>query len=133
MAGGNYSVRREEIAWNLANAGQIRNRNCGEGCLRKEGHKRQPAGAERGEATPKRGRGGSCPGSSRAEAQKRNPAQSRDSGEGTRKRSKPSGPDRTAEGEGAAFGVTTSQIGTSKSVPPAEDFEKFAFIQREFW
>ena len=48
----------------------------------KKGLKRQPAGAERGETMPKRGRGGSRPGSSRAEAQKRNPAQSRDSGEG---------------------------------------------------
>ena len=65
----------------------------------KKGLKRQPAGAERGETTPKRGRGGSRPGSSRAEAQKRNPAQSKDRGEGTRKRSKPSGPERTAEGE----------------------------------
>ena len=99
----------------------------------KKGIKRQPAGAERGETTPKRERGGSRPGSSRAEAQKRNPAQSRDSGEGTRKRSKPSGPDRTAEGEGAAFGVTTAQTETSKSVPYAEDFEIFAFMQREFW
>ena len=99
----------------------------------KKGIKRQPAGAERGETTPKRGRGGSRPGSSRAEAQKRNPAQSRDSGEGTRKRSKPSGPERTVEGEGAASGVTTAQTGTSRSIPPAEDFEKFAFIQREFW
>ena len=99
----------------------------------KKGIKRQPVGAERGETMPKRGRGRSHPGSSRAEAQKRNPAQSRDSGEGTRKRSKPSGPKRTAEGEGAASGVTTVQTGTSRSVPPAEDFEKFAFIQREFW
>ena len=39
MAGGNCSVRREEIAWSLANAGQIRYHNYGEGCLRKEGHK----------------------------------------------------------------------------------------------
>ena len=99
----------------------------------KKGMKWQPAGAERGETTPKRGRGGSRPGSSRAEAQKRNPAQSRDSGEGTRKRSKPSGPERTAEGEGIASGVTTAQTGKSRSVPLAEDFEKFAFIQREFW
>ena len=65
----------------------------------KKGIKWQPAGDERGETTPMRGRGGSRPGSSRAEAQKRNPAQSRDSGEDTRKRSKPSGPERTAEGE----------------------------------
>ena len=99
----------------------------------KKGIKRQPAGVERGDTTPKRGRGGSCPGSSRAKAQKRNPAQSRDSGEGTRKRSKPNGPERMAEGEAAAFGVTTAQTGTSRSVPPAEDFEKFANIQREFW
>ena len=99
----------------------------------KKGIKWQPAGAECRETTPKRGRGGSRPGSSRAEAQKRNPAQSRDSGEGTRKRSKPSGPERTVEGEGAASGVTIAQIGTSKSVPPAEDFEKFAYIQKEFW
>ena len=99
----------------------------------KKGIKRQPIGIECGDTTPKRGRGGSRPGSSRAEAQKRNPAQSRDSGEGTRKRSKPTGPQRTAEGEGAASGVTTAQTGTSKSVPPAEDFEKFAKIQREFW
>ena len=41
----------------------------------KKGLKRQLAGAERGETTPKRGRGGSRPDSSRAEAQKRNPAQ----------------------------------------------------------
>ena len=34
----------------------------------KKGLKRQPAGAERGETPPKRGRGGSRPGSSRAEA-----------------------------------------------------------------
>ena len=94
----------------------------------KKGIKRQLASAERGETTPKRGRGGSRPGFSRAEAQKKNPAQSRDSREGTRKRSKPSGPDRTAEGEGAASGMTTAQTGTSRSVPPAEDFEKFAFI-----
>ena len=39
----------------------------------KKGIKRQPAGTERGETTPKRGRGESRPGSSRAEAQKRNP------------------------------------------------------------
>ena len=99
----------------------------------KKGSKRQPRGTERGETMPKRGRGGSRPGSSRVEAQKRNPVQSRDSGEGTRKRSKPSGPERTAEGEAAASGVTTAQTGTSRSVPPAEDFEKFAKIQREFW
>ena len=36
----------------------------------KKGLKRQPAGAERGETPPKRGRGGSRPSSSRAEAQK---------------------------------------------------------------
>ena len=99
----------------------------------KKGIKRQPAGVERRDTMPKRRRGGSCPGSSKAEAQKRNPAQSRDSGEGTRKRSKPSGPKRTAEGEATASGVTTTQIGTSRSIPPAEDFEKFANIQREFW
>ena len=34
----------------------------------KKGLKRQPASAERGETPPKRGRGGSRPGSSRAEA-----------------------------------------------------------------
>ena len=99
----------------------------------KKGLKRQLVGIERGETTPKRGRGGSRPGSSRAEAQKRNPVESKDSGEGTRKRSKPSGPERTAEGEATAFGVTTGQTGTSRSVPPTEDFEKFANIQREFW
>ena len=99
----------------------------------KKAKKRQPPSGPRDESMPKRGRGGSCPGFSRAEAQKRNPAQSRDSGEGTRKRSKPSGQERTAEGEGAASGVTTAQIGTSRSVPPMEDFEKFANIQREFW
>ena len=99
----------------------------------KKGQKRQPASVERRDTMPKRGRGGSRPRSSRAEAQKRNPAQSRDTGEGTRKRSKPTSPERTAEGEGAASGVTTAQTGTSKSVPPAEDFEKFAYIQREFW
>ena len=99
----------------------------------KKGIKRHPAGVERGDTTPKRGRGGSRPSSSRAEAQKRNPVQSRDNGEGTRKRSKPSGPERTAEGEGAASGMTTAQTGMSRSVPPAEDFEKFAYIQREFW
>ena len=99
----------------------------------KKGIKRQPTGVECGDTTPKRGRGGSRPGSSRAEAQKRNPAQSRDNGEGTRKRSKPTGPERTAEEEGAASSMTTAQIGTSRSVPPAEDFEKFAKIRREFW
>ena len=99
----------------------------------KKGIKWQPAGAKCGDTMPKRGRGGSRPGSSRAEAQKGNPAQSRDSGEGTWKRSKPSGPERTAEGEGAASGVTTAQTGTSRSVPPTEDFEKFATIQRDFW
>ena len=99
----------------------------------KKANKRQPPSGPCDETTPKRGRGGSRPGSSRAEAQKRNPAQSRDSGEGIRKRSKPSGPERTAEGEVAASGVTTAQTGTSRSVPPAEDFEKFATIQREFW
>ena len=103
------------------------------GASAKKGIKRQPGGVERRDTTPKRGRRGSCPGSSRAEAQKKNPAQSRDSGEGTRKKSKPSGPDRTAEGEGAASGVTTAQTGMSRSVPSAEDFEKFAYIQREFW
>ena len=51
----------------------------------KKGLKQQPAGTECGDTPPKRGRGGSRPGSSRAEAEKRNPAQSRDSGEGTRK------------------------------------------------
>ena len=99
----------------------------------KKGIKWQPAGVERGDTTPKRRRGGSRPGSSKAEAQERNPAQSRDRGEATRKRSKPSGPKRTAKGEAAASGVTTAQTGTSRSVPPAEDFEKFATIQREFW
>ena len=99
----------------------------------KKGIKRQPTGVEREDTTPKKGRGGSRPGSSRVEAQKRNPTQSRDSGEGTQKRSKPSGLDRTAEGEGAASGVTTAQTRTSRSVPFAEDFEKFAKIQREFW
>ena len=99
----------------------------------KKGIKWQPGGTERRETMTKRGRGGSRSGSSRAEAQKRNPAQSKDSGEGTRKRSKPSGPERMAEGEAAASGVTTVQTGTSKSIPPAEDFEKFANIQREFW
>ena len=99
----------------------------------KKGIKRHPVGVERRDTTPKRGRGGSRPGSSRAEAQKRNPVQSRDSGEGIRKRSKPSGPERTAEGEGATSGVTSAQTGTSRSVPPAEDFEKFTIVQREFW
>ena len=99
----------------------------------KKGQKRLPASVEREDSTPKRGRGGFRPGSSRAEAQKRNPAQSRNNGKGTRKRSKPTGPERTAEGEGAASGMTTAQTGTSKSIPPAEDFEKFATIQREFW
>ena len=99
----------------------------------KKGQKWQPASVERGDSMPKRGRGGSRSGSSRAEAQKRNPAQSRDSREGTRKRSKPSRPERTAEGERAASSVTTAQTKTSRSVPPAEDFEKFATIQREFW
>ena len=98
----------------------------------KKANKQQPPSGPRDETTPKRGRGGSRLGSSRAEAQKRNPAQSRDSGEGTQKRSKPSGPERTAKGEGTATGVTTAQTGTSRSVPPAEDFEKFATIQREF-
>ena len=99
----------------------------------KKANKRQPPSGPRDETMPKRGRGGSHLGSSRAEAQKRNPAQSRDSGEGTRKRSKPSGQERTAEGEGAASGVTTARTGTSRSVPPTKDFEKFATIQREFW
>ena len=99
----------------------------------KKANKWQPPSGPRDETTTKRGRGGSCPSSSRAEAQKRNPAQSRDSGEGTRKRSKPSGQERTAEGEGVASGVTTAQTGTSRSVPPVEYFEKFATIQSEFW
>ena len=88
----------------------------------KKGQKRQPASVERGDTTPKRGRRGSRPGSSRVEAQKRNPTQSRDSGEGTRKRSKPTGTDRTGTGEGSASGMTTVQTGTSRSVPPTEDF-----------
>ena len=74
----------------------------------KKGQKWQPASIEREDSTPKRGRGGSRPGSSRVEAQKRNPTQSRNSGEGTRKKSKPTGPERTVEGEGAASGVTTA-------------------------
>ena len=94
----------------------------------KKANKRQPPGGPCDETTPKRGRGGSRPSSSRAEAQKRNPAQSRDSREGTQKRSKPSAQERTEEGEGAASGVTNAQTGTSRSVPPAEDFEKFATI-----
>ena len=98
----------------------------------KKGQKRQPASVERGDTTPKRGRGGSRPGSSRTEAQNRNFAQSRDNGEGTQKRSKPTGTDRTGTGEGSASRVTTTQTRTSRSVPPAEDFEKFAKIQREF-
>ena len=73
----------------------------------KKGRKRQPPSGPRDETTPNRGRGGSRPGSSRAKAQKRNPAQSRESGEGTRKRSKPTGTERMAEGEGSASGVTT--------------------------
>ena len=98
-----------------------------------KGQKRQPTSVERGDTMPKRGRGGSRPGSSRAEAQKRNPVQSRDSEEGTRKRSKPTATDRTGTGEGSASRVTTTQIGTSRSIPFVEDFEKFAKIQREFW
>ena len=94
----------------------------------KKGSKWQPPSGPRNETTPKRGRGRSRLGSSRAEAQKRNPTQSRDSGEGTRKRSKPTGTERTAEGKGSAFGVTTAQTGTSRSIPPTEDFEKFANI-----
>ena len=94
----------------------------------KKGQKQQPASVECGDTTPKRGRGGSHPGSSRAEAQKRNPAQSRDSREDTRKRSKPTATDRTGTGKGSASGVTTAQTRTSRSVPPAEDFEKFAKI-----
>ena len=94
----------------------------------KKGIKRQPPSGPRDETTPKRGRGGSRPGSSRAEAQKRNPTQSRNSGEGTQKRSKPTGPERMAEGEGLASGVTTTQTRTSQSIPPTEDFEKFAYI-----
>ena len=99
----------------------------------KKGQKRQPASVERGDTTPKRGRGAPRPGNSRAEAQKRNPTQSRDSGEGNRKRSKPVGTERTADGEGSTSNVTTAQTGTSRSIPPMEDFEKFANIQREFW
>ena len=99
----------------------------------KKGSKQQPPSGPRNETTPKRGRGGSRPGSSRAEAQKRNPAQSRDNGEGIWKRSKPTGIERTAEGEGSTSGVTTAQTGTSRSIPPTEDFEKFSKIQREFW
>ena len=98
----------------------------------KKGQKWQPASLECGDTMPKRGRGGSRLGSSRAEAQKRNLAQSRDNGEGTRK-SKPTATDRTGTGEGSASGVTTAQTGTSRSVPPAENFEKFTKIQREFW
>ena len=105
----------------------------GKAASAKKGQKWQSASVECGDSTPKRERGGSHPGSSRGEAQKRNPAQSRNNREGTRKRSKPTGPERTTEGEGAAFGVTTAQTRTSRSVPPAEDFEKFATIQREFW
>ena len=93
----------------------------------KKGNKRQPPSGPRDETTPKRGRGGSRPGSSRVEAQKRNPAQSRGSGEGTRKRSKPTRPERMVEGEGSASGVTTAQNGTSRSIPPAEDFKKFTY------
>ena len=99
----------------------------------KKANKRQPRSGPRDETTSKRGRGGSCPGSSRAEAQKRNPAQSWYSGEGTRKRSKPTGPERTAEGEVSASGVTTTQTGTSQSIRPAENFKKIAYIQKEFW
>ena len=99
----------------------------------KKGSKRQSPSGPGDETTPKRGRGGSRPSSSRAEAQKRNPAQSRDSREGTRKRSKPTGTERTAEGEGSASDVMTAQTRTSRSIPLAEDFEKFAKIQREFW
>ena len=92
-----------------------------------------PPSGPRDETTPKRGRGGSRLSSSRAKAQKRNPAQSRDSGEGNCKRSKPTGTERTATGEGSATSVTTAQTRTSWSIPLAEDFEKFAYIQREFW
>ena len=99
----------------------------------KKGNKRQPPSGPRDETMPKRGRRGSRPRSSRAEAQKRNPAQSRDSEEGTWKRSKPTGPERIAEGEGSASSVTTAQTGTSRSIPLVEDFVKFAYIQREFW
>ena len=99
----------------------------------KKGQKRQPTSVELGDTTPKRGRGAPRLGNSRAEAQKRNPAQSRDSGGGTQKRSKPTATDKTGIGEGSASSVTTVQTGTSRSVPPAEEFEKFANIQREFW
>ena len=94
----------------------------------KKGIKWQPTGVERWDTMPKRGRGGPRVGTSRAEAQKRNPFQSRDSGEGTRKRSKSSNRERTTEGEGTASGVTTAQTRTSRSIPPMEDFEKFAKI-----
>ena len=40
----------------------------------KKSNKRQPPSGPRGDTTPKRGKGGSRPGTSRAEAQKRNPA-----------------------------------------------------------
>ena len=99
----------------------------------KKGQKRQPASVERRDRTPKRGRGGSRLGSSRAEAQKRNPAQSRDNREGTRKRSKLTATDRMGTEEGSASSVTSTQTRTSRSVPLAEDFEKFAKLQREFW
>ena len=99
----------------------------------KKGQKRQRAQVERGDTTPKRGRGAPRLGNSKAEAQKKNPAQSKDSGEGTRKRSKPTGTERMAEGEGSVSGVTMAQTGTSQSIPLAEDFEKFANIEREFW
>ena len=99
----------------------------------KKGQKRQPASVECGDTMPKRGRRALCPGNSRAEAQKRNPAQLRDSREGTQKRSKPTATDRTGTGEGSAFGMTTAQTGTSRSVPLVEEFEKFDKIQKEFW
>ena len=121
-----FVVKRLRSVWQMLDRYTIV--NVATATTAKKGNKRQPPSSPHDETTPKRGRGGSRPGSSRAEAQKRNLAQSKDSEEGTRKRSKPTGPERMAEGEGSASGVTTTQTETSRSIPPTEDFEKFAYI-----
>ena len=121
-----FVVKRLRSVWQMLDRYAIV--NVATATTAKKGSKRQPPSSPCDETTPKRGRGGFRPSSSRVEAQKRNPVQSKDSGEGTWKRSKPTGTERTAEGEGSASGVTMAQTGNSRSIPLAEDFKKFAKI-----
>ena len=133
MARRKCSLRHEEIVFSLANAGQICYRECRDGYHRKEGQqmpapKRPPRRDHEQErkrripswhfmsGSPKEN---PCPIEGQRRGHLEEKQANRHKEDGGRK--------------GSASGVTTTQTGTSRSIPPAKDFEKFANIQREFW